>query len=235
MIRWLTGDDPFPPAEEALREPNGLLCAGADLSPQRLLAAYRAGIFPWFSPGDPILWWSPAPRMVLFPAEFRVSRSLRRTLRSERFAVSLDTDFAAVIKACATTPRAGQAGTWISAAMQAAYRELFELGVAHSVETRVDGRLVGGLYGIAIGRMFYGESMFSHVSDASKVASAHLARFLEQQGFGMIDCQMHTRHLESLGARELPRAEFLSRLRELVAGDAGAGRWPADAARHPWG
>jgi leucyl/phenylalanyl-tRNA--protein transferase len=234
LIRWLTGDDPFPPPEEALREPNGLLCAGAELSPERLLAAYRRGIFPWFSAGDPILWWSPDPRMVLFPAEFRISRSLRRTLRSGRFEVSLDTDFAAVIKACAATPRRGQSGTWITEEMQAAYWRLFELGVAHSVETRVEGKLVGGLYGVAIGGMFYGESMFSHASDASKIASAHLARFLENRGFGMIDCQMHTPHLASLGARAIPRAEFLARLRGLVAGDATRGRWPADAARENW-
>lgn len=234
MIPWLTSDADFPPSELALREPNGLLCAGGDLSPQRLLAAYRAGIFPWFSAGDPLLWWSPDPRMVLFPHEFRISRSLRRTLRSGRFEVRLDTAFADVIGACAETPRPGQDGTWITQAMQDAYRRLFELGFAHSVETWLDDQLVGGLYGIAIGRMFYGESMFSRQSDASKVATAHLARHLAAKGFGMIDCQMNTPHLASLGAREIPRSEFLDALRALTAAPAAPGRWPADAARQLW-
>lgn len=234
MIPWLTSDADFPPPELALREPNGLLCAGGDLSPQRLLAAYRAGIFPWFSAGDPLLWWSPDPRMVLFPHEFRISRSLRRTLRSGRFEVRLDTAFADVIGACAETPRPGQDGTWITQAMQDAYRRLFELGFAHSVETWLDDQLVGGLYGIAIGRMFYGESMFSRQSDASKVATAHLARHLAAKGFGMIDCQMNTPHLASLGAREIPRSEFLDALRALTAAPAAPGRWPADAARQLW-
>lgn len=234
MIPWLTSDADFPPSELALREPNGLLCAGGDLSPQRLLAAYRAGIFPWFSAGDPLLWWSPDPRMVLFPHEFRISRSLRRTLRSGRFEVRLDTAFAEVIGACAETPRPGQDGTWITQAMQDAYRRLFELGFAHSVETWLDDQLVGGLYGIAIGRMFYGESMFSRQSDASKVATAHLARHLAAKGFGMIDCQMNTPHLASLGAREIPRSEFLDALRALTAAPAAPGRWPADAARQLW-
>lgn len=234
MIPWLIGDTDFPAPERALREPNGLLCAGGDLSPQRLLAAYREGIFPWFSAGDPILWWSPDPRMVLFPQEFRISRSLRRTLRSGRFEVRLDTAFADVIGACAETPRPGQDGTWITQAMQDAYRRLFELGFAHSVETWNDGRLLGGLYGIAIGRMFYGESMFSRQSDASKVATAHLARHLAAKGFGMIDCQMNTPHLASLGAREIPRSEFLDALRALTAAPTAPGRWPADAARQLW-
>jgi leucyl/phenylalanyl-tRNA---protein transferase len=234
MIPWPTSDADFPPSELALREPNGLLCAGGDLSPQRLLAAYRAGIFPWFSAGDPLLWWSPDPRMVLFPHEFRISRSLRRTLRSGRFEVRLDTAFAEVIGACAETPRPGQDGTWITQAMQDAYRRLFELGFAHSVETWLDDQLVGGLYGIAIGRMFYGESMFSRQSDASKVATAHLARHLAAKGFGMIDCQMNTPHLASLGAREIPRSEFLDALRALTAAPAAPGRWPADAARQLW-
>jgi len=234
MIPWLTSDADFPPPELALREPNGLLCAGGDLSPQRLLAAYRAGIFPWFSAGDPVLWWSPDPRMVLFPHEFRISRSLRRTLRSGRFEVRLDTAFSDVIRACAETPRPGQNGTWITQAMQDAYRRLFELGFAHSVETWLDDQLVGGLYGIAIGRMFYGESMFSRQSDASKVAAAYLARHLAAKDFGMIDCQMNTPHLASLGAREIPRSEFLDALRALTAAPAAPGRWPADAARQPW-
>jgi leucyl/phenylalanyl-tRNA--protein transferase len=234
MIPWLTEGEPFPPVEEALTDPNGLLCAGGDLSPKRLLDAYRQGIFPWYSAGEPILWWSPNPRMVLFPAEFRVSRSLRRILRSARCEVSLDSDFASVVRACAETPRAGQAGTWITREMQRAYGRLFELGIAHSVETWRDGRLIGGLYGLAIGGIFYGESMFSRASDASKIAAAHLARFLEEEGFGMIDCQMSTPHLASLGAREIPRARFLSSLRNLVAANWQPGRWPSDAASQSW-
>jgi leucyl/phenylalanyl-tRNA--protein transferase len=162
--------------------------------------------------------------MVLFPGEFRISRSLRRSLRSGRFEVKLDSDFPAVIRACAEVPRAGQNGTWITPEMQHAYWQLFQLGVAHSVETWMAGKLVGGLYGLAIGRMFYGESMFAQVSDASKVAAAHLARFLEEEGFGMVDCQMNTAHLASLGAREIPRAVFMARLRALVA--AGVATWP---------
>ena len=234
MIPWLGDSLAFPALEGALRKPNGLLCAGGDLSAERLLAAYRHGIFPWFSAGDPILWWSPDPRMVLFPEEFRIARSLRRTLRSRRFEVRLDSAFAEVIRACAETPRAGQPGTWITREMQEAYCRLFERGFAHSVETWEDGRLVGGLYGIAIGRMYYGESMFSRVSNASKVAAAHLARFLTAKGFGMIDCQMHTAHLASLGAREIPRAEFLRRLRVLTAADVLPARWPVDGARFAW-
>jgi leucyl/phenylalanyl-tRNA--protein transferase len=234
MIPWLEDAAVFPPLERALPEPNGLLCAGGDLSAQRLLDAYQRGIFPWYSPGEPILWWSPDPRMVLVPREFRISRSLRRSLRSGRFEVKLDSDFPAVIRGCAVTPRAGQAGTWITHDMQHAYGTLFQLGIAHSVETWLDGKLVGGLYGLAIGRMFYGESMFSLVSDASKVAAAHLARFLEDDGFGMIDCQMNTPHLASLGAREIPRAVFLARLRALVVAAWQPGRWPTDGASEPW-
>jgi leucyl/phenylalanyl-tRNA--protein transferase len=238
MIPWLTGDSAFPPLGQALTEPNGLLCAGGDLTPRRIVDAYRQGIFPWFSVGEPILWWSPDPRMVLFPAEFRVSRSLRRTLRAANYEVRLDSAFPEVIRACAETPRPGQPGTWITREMQRAYRQLFELGIAHCVEVWVDGRLVGGLYGLAIGRMFYGESMFSRVSDASKIAAAHLARFLEAHGFGMIDCQMNTPHLASLGAHEIPRDAFITRLRELVATDIQPGyrsdRWSIDGASQPW-
>lgn len=230
MIPWLVGDQPFPPLERALVEPDGLLCAGGDLAPERILAAYRQGIFPWYSPGEPILWWSPDPRMVLFPDEFRISRSLRRSLRAGTCEVRLDSAFAAVIAACAQTPRRFQRGTWITAEMRQAYLRLFELGWAHSVETWVDGRLVGGLYGLAIGRMFYGESMFSHRTDASKIAAAHLARFLGRRGFGMIDCQMRTDHLASLGAREIPRTAFVARLQALTAEAPCPGRWPADGA-----
>ncbi len=234
MLPWLTAAHEFPPLATALSEPNGLLAVGGDLAPERLLAAYRRGIFPWYSPGEPILWWSPDPRMVLFPAEFKVSRSLGRTLRRGGYEVRLDTAFARVIAACAQTPRRGQHGTWIVPEMQAAYRRLHELGLAHSVETWVDGELVGGLYGIALGRMFYGESMFSWSSDASKIAVAHLARYLERLGFGMVDCQMHTAHLASLGARGIPRDDFIARLDALVATGSAPGPWPAADASHLW-
>lgn len=216
MIPWLDNHTPFPPPETALREPNGLLAAGGDLSPQRLLAAYRQGIFPWFSAGDPLLWWSPDPRMVLFPAELKVSRSLRKTLKNRQYEVRVDRDFRSVMAACAA-PRGEQGGTWISAAMIAAYGELHDLGHAHSVETWIDGELAGGLYGVALGRMFYGESMFSRESDASKIAFVHLVRQLERWNYGMIDCQMKTAHLASLGSREIPRAEFSLHLQRLTA------------------
>jgi leucyl/phenylalanyl-tRNA--protein transferase len=227
MISWLTGDAPFPPAERALHSPNGLLAAGGDLTAPRLLEAYRHGIFPWFSPGEPILWWSPDPRMVLMPDEFRISRSFAKVLRNSTCEVRCDTAFEEVMRGCAA-PRDGHCGTWISEEMIAAYCALHGLGYAHSVETWMDGRLVGGLYGIAIGRMFYGESMFSHASNASKIALAHLARQLERWEFGMIDCQMNTGHLASLGAREIPRGEFLARLRELINCEP-VKRWQFDA------
>ena len=235
MIPWLENADAFPPLELALSEPNGLLCAGGDLSPQRLIRAYQRGIFPWYSNGEPILWWSPNPRMVLMPSRFKLSRSLRRTLRGQKFKVRFDTRFQAVIRACAKTPRNGQAGTWITAEMQAAYCALFELGYAHSVETWLDDQLVGGLYGLAIGKMFYGESMFSHVSDASKIALAHLTSYLDMQGFGLIDCQMNTPHLASLGAHEIPRTEFIERLRELIALPSSPQRWVVDGVAFEWG
>ena len=205
----------FPPVETALADPNGLLAMGGDLSPARLLDAYRHGIFPWFNPGEPILWWSPDPRMVLVPGEVRVTRSLARRLRNAGFELRVDTAFAEVMRACAA-PREGAGGTWISPAMVAAYTRLFEAGYAHSVETWRDGQLVGGLYGVAIGRMFYGESMFSREPDASKVALVRLARQLQRWQFGLIDCQMETPHLASLGARTIPRAGFTARLAELV-------------------
>lgn len=231
MIPWLHADTPFPPVAQALKEPNGLLAGGGDLSPQRLLAAYRRGIFPWYSPGEPILWWSPDPRMVLFPDEFRITRSLAKTLRNADYRVKLDSAFAQVIAACAATPRPGQDGTWITAEMQQAYLRLHALDHAHSVETWRDGRLVGGLYGVSIGRAFCGESMFSHATDASKIALAHLCRYLARREFGIIDCQMETAHLTSLGARPIPRDDYLVRVASLaVQGDAShaPGRWPAD-------
>jgi leucyl/phenylalanyl-tRNA--protein transferase len=187
MIPWLGLRDPFPPVEQALVEPNGLLAAGGDLSPERLLEAYTRGIFPWFNDEDPVLWWSPDPRMVLFPGKLHVSRTLRRTMRSPQFSVTLDRAFRDVMEGCAA-PRANQDGTWITGDMMRAYARLAELGHAHSVEAWVDGTLAGGLYGVAIGRIFYGESMFSVKSNASKVALAWLARQLGRWNFGLIDC-----------------------------------------------
>lgn len=227
MIPWLDAQSPFPPVESALKHPNGLLAAGADLSPQRLLDAYSRGIFPWFGDDEPILWWSPDPRMVLFPPELKVSRSLGKTLKKGGFEVRTDTAFRAVMEACAE-PREGQAGTWIVPAIIDAYCRLHDLGLAHSVETWIDGELAGGLYGVALGKMFYGESMFSRRTDASKIAFARLARQLEHWGFGMVDCQMKTAHLASLGAREIPRGEFLSRLGELVNYPGIIGPWTFD-------
>lgn len=229
MIPWLPPEPAFPALARALAEPNGLLAAGGDLSPQRLLAAYRRGIFPWFSAGDPILWWSPDPRMVLLPEQLKISRSLAKTLRNGNYQVRLDTSFADVIRACAGRPRAGQPGTWITDEMQEAYGELHRLGHAHSVETWIDGTLAGGLYGIAIGRAFYGESMFADRRDASKIALAHLCAYLKQRGFGIIDCQMETRHLASLGARPIARRDFAARLDELCVSGDGPGQWPAAA------
>lgn len=235
MIPWLPAEPVFPPLETALREtdglsgPNGLLAAGGDLSPARLLAAYRRGIFPWYSGDQPILWWSPDPRMVLVPGELRITRSLAKTLRNAAYEIRLDHDFAAVIHACAATPRDGQPGTWIVPEMQQAYRELHRLGHAHSVETWIDGKLAGGLYGIAIGRAFFGESMFSHQRDASKIALAHLCAFLRTRDFGIIDCQMETAHLSSLGARPIPRSAFAAELRILTAVDSPPAHWPLHA------
>jgi leucyl/phenylalanyl-tRNA--protein transferase len=227
MIPWLSENDPFPSPAQALRDPNGLLAAGADLRPERLLAAYRQGLFPWYGPGEPVLWWSPDPRMVLVPAEFKVSRSLAKRLRRRDYEVRFDAAFAAVMRACAE-PREGQGGTWIVADMVRAYCRLHELGHAHSVEAWRDGELVGGLYGVALGGMFYGESMFSRATDASKVALAHLVAQLSRRGYGLIDCQMETAHLASLGARPIARAEFLERLRVLVNLPDHPGKWSFD-------
>jgi leucyl/phenylalanyl-tRNA--protein transferase len=214
-IPWLDDADPFPPVETALRDPNGLLAVGADLSPQRLIDAYSRGIFPWFSEDDPVLWWSPDPRMVLWLSELHVSRSLKRTLRSGRYRVTLDTAFDEVITGCAA-PRRDENGTWITPGMLDAYRRLAAWGQAHSAETWLGDRLVGGLYGVAIGRMFFGESMFSSTGDSSKVAIVHLVRQLSRWGFELIDCQMSTSHLASLGAREIPRSEFAEHVSRLV-------------------
>ncbi len=227
MIAWLDRTSRFPPLDTALRQPNGLLAVGGDLTPQRLLSAYSQGIFPWFSEGDPILWWSPDPRMVLFPAELKISRSLAKTLRNKIYEVRFDSAFDAVVEACAG-PRHGESGTWIVPSMQEAYSRLHALGYAHSVETWVDGQLAGGLYGVAIGKMFYGESMFTRVNDGSKIALVHLVRQLAAAGFGMIDCQMETEHLASLGARPIPRREFAQRLSGLIDCDHVADAWHRD-------
>ncbi|MGH8705446.1 MAG: leucyl/phenylalanyl-tRNA--protein transferase [Burkholderiales bacterium] len=223
MVPWLEADDPFPPHERALKEPNGLLCAGADLSRERLLTAYRRGIFPWFSGHEPILWWSPDPRMVLFCDELKVPRSLAKSVRNKGYEVRVDTAFREVISGCAGPRRAGrgstpggEGGTWLGEEMRIAYSALHRAGYAHSFETWRKGELVGGLYGVALGRMFYGESMFSRATDASKVALVALVEALRARGFPLIDCQVRTPLLASLGAREIPRREFLRRLSALV-------------------
>ena len=207
---------PFPPAAAALHMPEGLLAIGGDLSPVRLLNAYRHGIFPWSSAGQPLLWWSPDPRMVFRTGEVRLSTRFRRTLRRSPWTVHADGDFAAVIDACRTAPRPGQDGTWITPEMRAAYVALHRLGHAHSVEVRDGGRLVGGIYGVAIGRMFFGESMFARRSDASKVAFVSMLARLESWGMPLVDCQVPTSHLASLGGREIPRAEFLAQVGALI-------------------
>lgn len=224
MIPWLTSHSPFPPVDTALKRPNGLLAAGGDLSPERLTAAYRNGIFPWYGAGEPILWWSPDPRMVLLPADLKVSRSLAKALRNRDYRVRFDGAFRDVMEACAA-PRPGQEGTWITPEMMEAYCELHRRGLAHSVETWIGGELAGGLYGVALGRVFFGESMFSRERDASKIALVHLVWQLQRRQFGMIDCQMTTPHLASLGAREMPRREFTRRVKELVNYPSAPGKW----------
>jgi leucyl/phenylalanyl-tRNA--protein transferase len=198
----------FPPVH--LAEPEGLLAVGGDLSPERLMAAYRQGIFPWYEEGGPILWWSPEPRLVLFPFELKISRRLRRTIRQGRFETRYDTAFDQVIRACALVPRAHEDGTWITPEMQQAYIRLHELGHAHSMESWRDGKIVGGIYGVRVDRCFCGESMFHHESDASKVALAALVERLEREGVEVIDCQVATEHLLRLGARTIPRSRFLT-------------------------
>lgn len=224
MIPWLDAHTPFPDVSQALTiDAPGLLAAGADLSPQRLLLAYQNGIFPWFSEGQPILWWSTDPRMVLYTSDFKVSDSLRKTLRRvERsrtsgghWQVRFDSAFEAVMRACAA-PRRDGPGTWISEEIIDGYTSLHAMGYAHSSEVWLDGELVGGAYGVCIGRMFYGESMFARVSDASKVALAYLVAFLRAQGVQMVDCQQETGHLASLGAAPIPRSVFLKHLRAAI-------------------
>lgn len=197
----------FPPVKKALKEPDGLLAIGGCLSKNRLLNAYRHGIFPWYNPGEPILWWSPDPRLVLFPEKLLVSRSLRKSLRQQVYSVTLDQAFDEVIEQCAQ-PRPGQSGTWITADIKEAYGEMFRLGFAHSAEAWLDGKLVGGLYGLALGQVFFGESMFHTQTDASKIAFAVLVDKLKAWGYRLIDCQVHSQHLVSLGAEEISRDEF---------------------------
>jgi len=210
----------FPPLHQALTEPNGLIAIGGELSVTRLLEAYRQGIFPWFNPGEPILWWSPDPRMVLYPQELKVSRSLSKTIRHQLFEIRINTAFRQVITACSTTPRVNQSGastgTWISPAMIEAYCALHAQGHAISVESWQNNVLVGGCYGIKIQGMFYGESMFHHVAEASKVAFVHLVQHLAQQGVGLIDCQMRTPLLTQFGGREIPRELFIQQLNRLT-------------------
>jgi leucyl/phenylalanyl-tRNA--protein transferase len=224
-LPWLAADDDparLPDPSAALADPNGLLAAGGARTPAWRRAANRRGIFPWFSAGQPILWWSPDPRAVFDPRHFRPSRSLSQSIRNRGYETRLDSDFGAVIAACAA-PRGDGQGTWITAAMRRAYLELHRLGLAHSVETWHEGRLVGGLYGVRVGGMFFGESMFSRARDASKVALSRLIDEARATGIGLIDCQMPTPHLASLGAETLPRGEFLRRLEALIGENAPAG------------
>lgn len=217
-IKWLKISDPpsaLPPSTVALTQPNGLLAVGGALTIDWLLHAYRRGIFPWFSPGQPVLWWSPNPRAVLRPAEFRRSRSLAKSIRNRGYETRIDTDFAAVIDACAA-PRRHDPGTWIVPEIRAAYLQLHQRGLAHSIETWRGDELVGGLYGVAMGRVFFGESMFSRATDASKVALSRLVDECLARGVELIDCQMATSHLQSLGSQSIPRAEFEGALERLA-------------------
>ncbi len=221
-------DAPFPNVSLALREPDGLLAVGGDLGPARLLRAYRSGIFPWYNEDQPILWWSPDPRMVLPPTELKVSRSLRKTLRRGEFDFTLDHAFRTVIEACAA-PRDGATGTWLTRDMIEAYVHLHELGHAHSAEAWHAGKLVGGLYGVAIGGAFFGESMFTRKRDASKAAFATLVHQLEKWGFSLIDCQVHTDHLASLGARCIAREDFIHLIRRACEVPTSIGRWELES------
>lgn len=213
----------FPPV--SLAEPEGVLAVGGDLSVGRLLAAYRSGVFPWYSGGDPILWWAPDPRFVLFPERLKVSQSLRRVLKKGVFTVTFDSAFEAVITACGRIKRKKQRGTWITPEMVEAYCRLHAAGYAHSVETWSSGELVGGLYGVSLGRAFFGESMFARVSDASKAALVALVERLKAQGCTLIDSQVHTAHLESLGAVSIPRDEYMDLLGEALQGETVKGNW----------
>lgn len=207
---WLeSGNLSFPPPQQALKEPNGLLAAGGDLSLERILAAYKLGIFPWYEAGQPIMWWSPDPRMVLFPEDLHISKSLNKTINKQLYQVTSNQHFSAVIAACSEQRGKNREGTWITDEMQSAYINLHKEGWAHSVEAWQDNKLVGGLYGLAIGEIFYGESMFSISNNASKIAFVSLAQSLQKQGFKIIDCQISSKHLASLGAQEITRVDFM--------------------------
>lgn len=236
-LHWLdprNPHQPFPPVHLAMRDPNGLLAIGGDLSATRLLNAYRQGIFPWYNPDEPILWWCPDPRTVLEPSAMHVSHSLKKTIRRADYAVTFDRAFAQVLTACAGERRKSH-GTWLGEDMQQAYNELHQKGHAHSVEIWRDHELIGGLYGLALGRAFFGESMFSRATDASKLALYWLCQQLQRWGFALIDCQISSSHLLSLGAREIPRAEFLPRLADAVQAPLKPQRWnfDADVPAHP--
>jgi leucyl/phenylalanyl-tRNA---protein transferase len=220
-------DNPIRDARQAMRDPNGLLAIGGDLSATRLLSAYAQGIFPWYNPDEPILWWCPDPRAVLLPTQFHVSRSLARRLRKADFAVTLNRAFPAVLEAC-SAPRARGRGTWLGPEMKQAYQDLHERGHAQSIEVWRHGELVGGLYGVSLGRAFYGESMFSRIDDGSKIALYYLCRQLRDWDFELMDCQISSPHLATLGAIELSREEFLTRLRGAVAQPGPTGRWRFD-------
>jgi len=224
-VYLIKNDDDFPEPELANTEPNGLLATGGDLSSERLINAYSRGIFPWYSSGEPILWWSPDPRSVLFPDKLKISRSLNKVLKKNIFKITLDQDFTGVMKACAA-PRKDEGGTWITHEMINAYEQLFDLGIAHSVECYADDELVGGLYGVAIGKVFFGESMFSHRSDASKVAFAWLVKQLRAWDYQLIDCQIQSDHMDSLGAQCIPRSHFRMLLNQYCNGvNPNPGRW----------
>ncbi|BAW81052.1 leucyl/phenylalanyl-tRNA/protein transferase [Candidatus Nitrosoglobus terrae] len=217
----------FPNPELALTDPNGLLAVGGDLSVERIIAAYQQGIFPWYSEGQPILWWSPDPRMVLFPEKLHISRSLQKQLRRETYQVTLDQDFLSVIQACASS-RSVREGTWITPEIKNAYLYLHQMGIAHSAEAWKDGKLAGGLYGLSIGYIFFGESMFSRYPDASKVAFVHLCRQLQRWGFPLIDCQVESAHLQRLGAETISRSKFLYWLQKLCNHTSNNGLWHLD-------
>lgn len=214
----------FPDVESALIDPNGLLAFGGCLSPQRIINAYKNGIFPWYNPGEPILWWSPDPRLVLFPDKLKISRSLKKTLNKQRFQIHYDRAFKQVMLACAA-PREENGGTWINQQMLQAYQQLHELGIAHSIEAWQDDKLVGGLYGLAIGQIFFGESMFHTVTDASKVVFVHLIQFLTDWGYQLVDCQVSSEHLISLGAEEIARSAFINYLNSYSAHPPSAKAW----------
>jgi leucyl/phenylalanyl-tRNA---protein transferase len=229
-LHWLDPRDPnqpFPPPHRAMRDPNGLLAIGGDLSLTRMIRAYSSGIFPWYNPNEPILWWCPDPRAVLDPAEFHLSRSLARRVRKDDYAVTLDSAFVPVLEACSAPRRSGH-GTWLGPDMKRSYLELHEHGFAHSLEVWREGELVGGLYGVALGRSFFGESMFSRVDDGSKIAMYWLCKQLLAWSFSMIDCQVASAHLRTLGAAEIPRERFLLRLRQAMQHSGRTGAWRFD-------